>query len=404
VDLRLIRCTLVEVETFQIAVPDEVLADLATRLQRTRRPPGQTGPDGPAGGPPHEDAATLARIEELIGRWRDGYDWRALERRINAVPQYRVTVDGVGLHVLQAPGAGPDPLPLLLLNGWPSSIVEYLEVLPRLTDPAAYGGDPADSFTVVVPAMPGYGFSDRCLDRQPTRRQIAGLFDRLMTGSLGHDRYVAHGDDIGAGVVNRLGLLAPPAVLALSTANPIRPHLDSALTAGEQSYADGAARWEADHGAYAHVQATRPRTLAAALHDSPAGLAAWILEKWLTWSDPATRHRLTDDHLLGTVTLYWVTETMGSSIRLYTPATAAPLEAGQRITVPTSVLMPHEPDLPVPPESWLRRAYADLRRHVELDEGGHFLAAESPDRFATELRETFRPYRNRTGHGAMPGR
>src|SRR4051794_22037637 len=277
VDQRLIRCTLVDMDAFQVAVPDEVLADLAARLRRSRRPPGQTGPDGPPGGQPHEDPGTLARIDELIGRWGDGYDWRALERRINAVPQYRVTVDGVRLHVLQVPGAGPDPLPLLLLNGWPSSIVEYLDVLPRLTDPAAYGGDPADSFTVVVPAMPGYGFSDRCLDRQPTRRWIAGLFHRLMTDHLGHIRYVAHGDDIGGGVVNRLGLLAPPGVLALSTANPIQPHLDAALSPAEQSYADAMARWEADHGAYAHVQATRPRTLAAALHDSPAGLAAWIL-------------------------------------------------------------------------------------------------------------------------------
>jgi pimeloyl-ACP methyl ester carboxylesterase len=393
VDQRLIRCTLVDMDAFQVAVPDEVLADLAARLRRSRRPPGQTGPDGPPGGQPHEDPGTLARIDELIGRWGDGYDWRALERRINAVPQYRVTVDGVRLHVLQVPGAGPDPLPLLLLNGWPSSIVEYLDVLPRLTDPAAYGGDPADSFTVVVPAMPGYGFSDRCLDRQPTRRWIAGLFHRLMTDHLGHIRYVAHGDDIGGGVVNRLGLLAPPGVLALSTANPIQPHLDAALSPAERSYADAMARWEADHGAYAHVQATRPRTLAAALHDSPAGLAAWILEKWLTWSDPATRDNLTEDDLLGTVMLYWVTETIGSSIRLYTPATAAPLERGQRIAVPTSVVLPHEPDLPAPPESWLRRAYADLRRYEVLETGGHFLAAEAPDAFAAEIREAFRPYR-----------
>ena len=386
-------------ERFRVAVPDETLADLTDRLRRTRRPPEQTGPDGPPGGRPHEDGATVRRIGHLIERWRDGFDWRALEARINTVPQYRVTVGGVGLHVLRVPGAGPEPLPLLLLNGWPSSFIEYLDVLRPLADPAAHGGDPADSFTVVVPAMPGYGFSDSGLDRQPTRMSIARLFHSLMTEHLGHTRYVAHGDDIGGGVVNRLGLLAPPQLLALQTTNPIRPYLgdEADLSPPERAYAAGMRRWDDDHGAYAHVQATRPRTLAVALHDSPAGLATWILEKWLTWSDPATRGRLGDDELLGTVTLYWVTGSIGSANRLYTPATAEPLAAGQRITVPTSVLVPNEPDLPTPPESWQRRAYADLRRHRKLSEGGHFLAAEAPDRFVAEVREAFRPYRTWPG-------
>jgi hypothetical protein len=360
-----------------IDVAQDVLDDLAARLRNTRRPPAQTGPDGPPGGQPHEDPATFARIDELIGRWRDTYDWRALERRINAVPQDRIVVDGVGLHVLHVPGRTPGALPLLLLNGWPSSIIEYLDVLPRL----------AEDFSVVVPSMPGYGFSDRALDRQFTRIGIARLFDRLMTEHLGYDRYVAHGDDIGGGVVNRLGMLAPPGLLAMQTANPIPPADKSGLSAEEQAYEQGDARWNDDHGAYAHVQATRPRTLAAALNDSPAGLATWILEKWLTWSDPATRDHLSDDHLIGTVMLYWVTETIGSADRLYTPATAEPLTA--RITVPTSVVLPHEPNLPVPPESWLRRAYADLRRYQVLDRGGHFWAAETPDAFAAEMREAF---------------
>jgi hypothetical protein len=360
-----------------IDVPQAVLDDLADRLRRTRRPPAQTGPDGPPGGQPHEDPATLARIDELIGRWRDSYDWRALERRINAVPQQRVVVDGVGLHVLHVPGRTADALPLLLVNGWPSSVVEHLDVLPLL----------AGDFSVVVPSMPGYGFSDRALDRQFTRLGIARLCHRLMTDHLGYDRYVAHGDDIGAGVVNRLGMLAPPGLLAIQTANPAMPPDRSGLSAGEQAFVAADARWDADHGAYAHVQATRPRTLAAALNDSPAGLATWILEKWLTWSDPATRDALTDDHLLGTVMVYWVTQTIGSADRLYTPATAEPLTA--TIPVPASVLMPHEPDLPVPPESWLRRTYTDLRRYRILDRGGHFWAAETPDQFAAEIREAF---------------
>jgi pimeloyl-ACP methyl ester carboxylesterase len=380
---------------FRVAVPDEVLDDLAARLARTRRPPGQSVTDSDPGEQPDEADETLDRIAQLVEYWRDSYDWRAQERRINAVPQYRTTVDGVGLHFLHVPGTGPDPLPLLLTNGWPSSLVEYLGVLDRLTDPAAFGGDPADSFTVVAPALPGYGFSDRVLDRRPTRWWIAGLFDSLMTQQLGYRQYVAHGDDIGAGVVNRLGLRHPPGLLALQTANPVSPAVDAAHppTAAEQAYVDAARRWDEDHGAYSQVQATRPRTLALALNDSPAGLAGWILEKWLTWTDPATRDRISDDDLISTVMLYWVTETIGSSIRLYGPATAAPLRPGEQITVPTSVLLPHEPNLPVPPESWLRRAYPRTYRISVLEEGGHFLAAEAPERFVSELQAAFRPYR-----------
>jgi pimeloyl-ACP methyl ester carboxylesterase len=376
---------------FRIDIADEVLADLAARLRHARRPPAQTGSDGT----PFETAALLGRIDELVAYWRDGYDWRAHERRINAVPQYLTTVDGTGLHFVHVPGRGPDPLPLLLCNGWPSSMLEYLDVLGPLTDPAAHGGDPADSFSVVVPALPGYGFSDRCLDRTPTRLWIAGLFHSLMTEVLGYRRYVAHGDDIGAGVVNRLGLLHPSELLAMQSTNPIRPYLpkDAELTAAEQTYAEVGERWQAEHGAYHHVQATRPRLLAAALNDSPQGLAAWLLEKWLTWSDPATRDRIDADVLIGNVMLYWVTETIGSSARLYLPASAVPFGPDDRITVPTSVLVPHEPDLIPPPESWLRRAHTDLYRVKVLDEGGHFLAAEAPETFVSELRAAFRPFR-----------
>ena len=173
------------IDPFRIDIADTVLGDLAARLERSRLP----SPPIPGGG---EAAETIRRIEELIAYWRDGYDWRAQERRLNAVPQYRATVDGAGIHVLHIPGSGPDPLPLLLTNGWPSSFVEYLAVIGPLTDPTAHGGDPADSFTVVIPALPGYGFSDKCLDRQLTRVSIAALFNQLMTGHLGY-RYEDRG-------------------------------------------------------------------------------------------------------------------------------------------------------------------------------------------------------------------
>jgi pimeloyl-ACP methyl ester carboxylesterase len=385
-----------EPEPFQIAIPEDALNDFNRRLAMARLPPSQSVADREPGDPAGQDDHVIERVAGLVAYWRDGYNWRAQERRMNAVPQYRATVDGVGLHFVHVPGAGPDPMPLLLCNGWPSSIVEYLGVLSRLTDPATHGGDPADSFTVVAPALPGYGFSDRCLDRRPTRVWIADLFHRLMV-ELGYPRYVAHGDDIGGGVINRLGLRHPPGLLAVQTANPISPYLGPTdrLTPAEQSFVDASDRWHRDLGAYDHVQATRPRTLSVALNDSPVGLAAWILEKWLTWSDPATRDRLSPDDLLTNVMIYWLTETIGSSIRLYVPATAAGLGPGQAVTAPTSVLIPHEPYLPVPPESWLRRAYPAMERFVVVNGGGHFLAAEDPDRFVAEVREAFRPHRGR---------
>ena len=377
------------IDPFRICIDDAVLDDLAVRLERARIP----APPVRGGG---EDAGTIRRIEELVSYWRNGYDWRAQEHRLNAFPHYRATVDGAGIHFIHLPGKGPDPLPLLLTNGWPSSFAEYLGVLSPLTDPAAHGGDPADSFSVVVPALPGYGFSDRCLDRPLTRVSIAALFNQLMTGHLGYRSYVAHGDDIGGGVVNRLGMRHAETVRAIQTANWISPYTGAGtapLTPAEDAYSAAAAEWDAVEGAYAHVQATRPQTLAYSLNDSPAGLAAWILEKFLTWSDPATRGRLPADDLITTVMIYWATETIGSSVRLYTPGSAPPPGPGDLITVPASVLVTHEPRLPIPPESWLRRAYPNLTRIVTLDEGGHFLALESPERFVTEIRDAFRPYR-----------
>src|SRR4051812_731353 len=366
-------------EPFRIDLPETVLDDLAARLEHAR-PPSPPILDG------GESAETIKRIEELVAYWRSGYDWRAQERRLNAFPQFRATVDGVGIHFLHVRGTGPNPQPLLLANGWPSSFVEYPEVLGPLTDPAAYGGDPEDAFTVVVPALPGYGFSDQCPERRLDRLTIAGLYDRLMVEELGHSQYVAHGDDIGGGVVNRLGMRHSGTVRAIQTANWLKPH---DLT--DATYLAAARRWDEERGAYAHVQATRPQTLAYGLNDSPIGLAAWILEKFLTWSDPGTRDGLSADDLLTNVMIYWTTRTIGSSMRLYTVDSAPVSEV---VSVPASIIVTREPEIPVPPESWLRRAYPGLTRVRTLDEGGHFFALEAPQRFVTEVREAFRPYRD----------
>jgi pimeloyl-ACP methyl ester carboxylesterase len=370
------------IEPFHIAVADEVLQDLAARLERARLP----SPPVLEGG---ESPETVERIEDLIAYWRSGYDWRAQEARLNAVPHFRAAVGDARIHFVHVPGSGPDPLPLLLCNGWPSSFVEYLGVLDRLTDPAAYGGDPADAFSVVVPALPGYGFSAPYPGRLD-RVTIAGLFDRLMVEGLGYASYVAHGDDIGGGVVNRLGMYHAGTVRAIQTTNWTRPVDPAPRTPEEEAYVAGEDRWERTRGAYAHVQATRPQILAYGLNDSPAGLAAWVLEKWLTWSDPATRGRLTDDDLLTNVMTYWVTGSIGASSRLYAVDSAPPADT---VSVPSSVLLTREPEIPVPPESWLRRAYPRMTRLTTVDEGGHFLALESPEHFVRHVREAFRPYR-----------
>jgi pimeloyl-ACP methyl ester carboxylesterase len=373
------------VQPFRVSVPAEDLDDLALRLERRRRPSPQILGGG-------ETTAVVERIEELLDHWGTRYDWRAQERRVNALPHHRATVGGVPIHFIEVRGTGHAPLPLLLTNGWPSSFVEYLGVLGPLTDPAAHGGDPDDAFTVVVPALPGYGFSGRCLDRPVGRVWIAGLFDRLMTEHLGHRHYVAHGDDIGGGVVNRLGMRHGATVRAVQTTNWLGPADTARPTPEERAYRAAESEWERARGAYAHAQATRPYTLAYGLDDSPAGLAAWILEKFLTWSDPATVDRLSADDLLTNVMVYWATRTIGSSFRLYS-ADAGPRRPGDVVTVPASVLLTREPGIPEPHESWLRRVYPGLTRLTSAEEGGHFLAMESPRVFTEEVRNAFRPFR-----------
>jgi pimeloyl-ACP methyl ester carboxylesterase len=364
--------------------PEERLDDLRRRLATARLPAAAIRGGG-------ETPETVARLDELIAYWRDGYDWSAQADRIAALPHRFVTVDGVRLHAIVAEGktgTGAGPRPLLLVNGWPSSFVEYLDVLGPLTDPAAHGGDPADAFTVVIPALPGYGLSDRALHLDLDREAIARLFDRLMVHHLGFDSYVAHGDDIGGGVVNRLGIHHADTVTAIQTANWLDAHVPpgAALTGAEERYLAASREWDRTEGAYAHVQQTRPHTLAFALTDSPVGLAAWILEKWLTWSDPASTPSA--DLMLTNVMLYWLTDTIASSTRLY--ALSSPPGPRDVIQVPASVLVPNEPRLPVPPEEWLRRAYPQLTRVAHVGTGGHFLAAEQPSLFVNEIRNAFR--------------
>lgn len=346
---------------FSVSVPQAVLDDLRARLEAARWPETLMV----AGG---ERRERLEAIGGLLARWRESFDWRAWERRLAGVPQVRVEVEGVGLHAVWRRADRPDARALLLVNGWPSSFLEYLPVLDLL----------AADVDVVVPSRPGYGFSDPALDRPLDDDDAARLFVGLMA-ALGYERFVAHGDDFGGTIASRIGLRHPEVLDAISVAEWIEAP-GGARTGEERAYVAGLARWhEAEYG-YGHVAGTRPQTLGLGLDDSPLGLLAWIADKWLSWSDGP----MDPDLVLATTTLYWVTQSMTTSMRPYAERPPDP-GAGEAVTVPTWVVAEHG-DRPAPPRSWLERVYSDLRSYRVRDAGGHFLAAERPGAFVAELR------------------
>ena len=340
-------------------------------------------------------------LRALVAYWADGFDWREAEARLNAFPQYRARIGAGRIHFIHERGRGPRPLPIVLTHGWPGSVFELLELTRRLADPASFGGDPSDAFDVVVPSLPGYGFSDPAAEPGMHPGRIAELWLELMR-LLGYDRFGAQGGDWGASVATRLALAAPDRVLGIHLnylPGSYRPWLgpDSMpLSPAEKQFIETWDAWAEAEGAYAHVQRTAPDTLAVALNDSPAGLAAWIAEKLWSWSgtDAAGRSVLSDDEVLATVALYWLTGTAGSSMRLYREGSKYPLRlgAGDRIRVPVGLALFPEESPANPPREWVERGY-DVIRWTEMPRGGHFAAWEEPDLLAAEVRAFFRPLR-----------
>jgi pimeloyl-ACP methyl ester carboxylesterase len=378
---------------FVVDVPQATLDDLRERLRRTRWPDEVEGAGWDYG-------TSLPYLRDVVEYWHARFDWRREERAMNAFPHFRAVMDGLGVHFIHARGRGPAPLPLLVTHGWPSSFVEMLPLIPLLCDPAAHGGDPADAFDVVVPSVLGFGFSDRPKARGMTRSRVAALWAELMEG-LGYSRYAAHGNDIGAVITGWLAHDFPERLVAIHTMMPgfpspvigydARPPTDA-----ERAHAEVQARWEQEEGGYNRIQETRPQTLGYGLHDSPAGLAAWILEKWRAWTDPTgdVERHIPRDLLLANVTLYWVTETANSANRSYYERARDPRRITTRIRVPTGVALSTEAVQRVPRER-AERSYADIRRWTELPRGGHFFAAEEPQLLAEELRAFFRPFREK---------
>lgn len=381
------------IEAFRLRVADEALADLELRLRNTRWPDELEGAGWTFG-------SNLKFMRKMHAFWLEEYDWRAAEAKINSFGNFVYRTNAARIHFIHEQGHGPHPLPLIITHGWPGGFAEMLKLIPILTDPASHGGDPQDAFSVVVPSIPGYGFSDR-----PTRPgtnifRIADLWAELMT-ALGYERFGAQGGDWGFWVSTALGLNHSPRLIGLHlnyVSTGFRPDLSpgtSPITSEEQSYLDRVAKWRDDDGAYFAVQATRPQTLSYGMTDSPVGLAAWLIEKFQRWSDcnGEPDNAFTMDELITNAMIYWLTNTVHSSFRLYSEARNQPLHLsrGQRVSVPTGIVrLPRE--LPMPPRSWAERAF-DIRHWTELPRGGHFAAMECPFELAEDIRTFFRPLR-----------
>ena len=363
--------------SYRVEVPEEALEDLRERLARTRWP-DPDGDDGWESGPPGGD------MKDLASYWRDVFDWRRVESRINAFPNFVASVGGHEIHYVHLSGAGNGRLPIVLTHGWPGSFLELLEVASRL----------APERDVVVPSLPGYGFSTAAPGESAAPVRIAELWAELMSG-LGYSRFVAHGGDWGATISTRLALRYPERVAAIHLnyiPGSYAPYLGPGsrpLSADEKTFVAERDRWLEEEGAYGHLQATRPRTPAYALNDSPAGLLAWIVEKFRSWSDCGgdLETRFPKDELLAHVTLYWLTGSIGTSMRLYREGRAQRLVFGEgaRVAVPCAVArFPKEE--PMPPRDWAERAY-DVVRWTEMPRGGHFAAMEEPELLADDVRE-----------------
>ena len=377
---------------FQLHVADAALDDLRDRLARTRwadQPPGDAWATG----------TDLHWLQQLVAYWRDGFDWRAQEARLNAFPQFRHPVDGIDLHWMQVEGKGPAPMPLLLSHGWPGSVFEFLHLIPLLTDPAAHGADAADAFTVIAPSLPGYGLSFTPGQARFPAERMADALATLMTDVLGHERFATQGGDWGATVSARLGYAHPDKLIGVHlNLMPLARDIAAipADTPQERQYVEELKHWLKEESGYAIQQGTRPQSLAYALTDSPAGLAGWIAEKFRAWSDCGgdVEAVFGRDHLLANISLYWFTGAIGSSFWPYYARAHSdwPIPTGATVDVPTGyVEFPRE--ILRPPRSLAQRVFTDIRRWSVMPKGGHFAAMEQPQALAEEVRAFYRPLR-----------
>jgi len=371
------------IEPFSIRIEEKVLTDLRARLRNTRWP-------GQAAGLPWEQGTDIEYLREMLAYWADEFDWRAQERKLNAFHQFRAELDGVHIHFVHERARRGDGIPLILTHGWPSTFVELLPLVPLLTDPGAHGID-GPPFDVVIPSLPGYGFSERPARTGVTTRYTAGLWHRLM-GGLGYKRYGAQGGDFGAAVATFMALDEPGPIIGIHLSNldlpPYTGPGSRPLAEAERAYLERSEAWWRREAGYKAIQSTKPQTLGYGLNDSPAGLAAWILEKWRSWAACGgdLDRGVAREVLLTTLTIYWATETITSSMRDYFDnrwfggLTLGPTDF---VEVPTAIAVFADP-AGNPPREWAERLY-NVRQWTPMPRGGHFAPAEAPELLAHDI-------------------
>ena len=378
------------VQPFEIKVDQAILDDVQARLAQTRWPDEVRGADWSYG-------TNLAYLKKLATYWRDGFDWRAQEAALNRFAHFRADIDGLNIHFIHERGKGANPMPILLTHGWPDSFYRMVKLIPLLTDPAAHGGDPADSFDVIVPSMPGFGFSDSPTAPGMTVQRVADTWARLMN-ELGYQHYAAHGGDIGGGVTQRLAMTYADKLIGIHLTDVNYPYFSQRptmnLTEAEQKYVQASTAFLFQEGAYAMMQATKPQTLAYGLNDSPVGLAAWLVEKFRAWSDcnGDVESVFSKDELLTNISIYWAKGATGaadSTNRIYYEEmhNPTPPTYDEHSDVPTAVAL-FSRDITPAPREWAERTL-NVQRWTEMPRGGHFAALEQPQLLADDIRAFF---------------
>ena len=379
------------IENFQVRVSDAELEDLQRRLENIRWPPDSPGDAWSYG-------TDRAYLQELLEHWRDRYNWRAHESQLNSFNHYTTTIDGQLIHFIQERGRGPEPLPLVMSHGWPGTFWEMLPSVRQLANPALYGGEAQDAFSVVVPSIPGFGFSGEPLEGTNVSR-TADLWVKLMD-RLGYERFGAYGSDWGAGITRVLGARYPDRVVGIHTpGSPPRAQRDPE-TDEERAFLEAAALWSVEETGYQRIQGTKPQTLAFGLTDSPAGVAAWITEKLRSWSDcdGDIENRFSKDQILTLVSIYWHSRSIGTSVRYYHAnglGSSRPRPAPEPVRVPQGFAsFPGITGRLKMPRSYVDELPENVTHWTDYDTGGHFPAIEEPDLLVDDLREFFRPLRS----------
>ncbi len=398
---------------FQIKVPQSVLTDLKKCLKQTRWPDEVEG----AG---WEYGTNLAYMKELADYWQTKYDWREQEAALNTFAHFKADIDGTNIHFIHERGKGPNPTPLFLLHGWPDSFYRFYKIIPMLTDPEKYGGKAEDSFDVIIPSIPGFGFSDKPTIRGFTHENSAELFFKLMTQALGYEKFAAHGGDTGSPIVQAMATSHPESVIGLHLTDigyDKAPMLEpSTLSEAEKAYVQNLEQWSFSEGAYVMIQGTKPQSLSYGFNDSPTALAAWIVEQFRKFSDcnGDIESRFSKDELLTNTMIYWVTETMNSAMRGYYEGMhmswdegeseqswtegesessgewGEPSEGSVTSGVPVGLaLFPKD----APPPLEMAERFFNVQRFTEMPTGGHFAALEEPELLVQDLREFFGQFR-----------